>query len=215
MALLSRLPIETGAVRDFSGLLWADLPGATLPRRNGALFPGDAVYEVQRLASVAQWDVPVKAGATVLHLLAFHAAPPVFDGPEDRNGLRNADELRLWQLYLGGRVPGFAPPEGPAVIVGDANNDPAKGDGRHEAIVALITDPRLQDPQPQSAIGGNDTVDWPAPGPGRLRVDYVLPSAGLRVLASGVFWPETGPMAEQAASASRHRLVWVDVDLPD
>ena len=46
-------------------------------------------------------------------------------------------------------------------------------------------------------------------------MDYVLPDAGLRVIDSGVIWPATGePMAETVATASRHRLVWVDIDLP-
>ncbi len=38
-------------------------------------------------------------GGTV-HFLVSHPTPPVFDGPEDRNGARNADEIRLWQEYL-------------------------------------------------------------------------------------------------------------------
>jgi hypothetical protein len=48
-----------------------------------------------------------------------------------------------------------------------------------------------------------------------LRVDYVLPSAGLAVVASGVIWPAAGdPMRAAVEAASRHRLVWVDVALP-
>jgi len=31
MAILSRLPLEAGAVEDYSRFLWADLPGALLP----------------------------------------------------------------------------------------------------------------------------------------------------------------------------------------
>ena len=50
---------------------------------------------------------------------------------------------------------------------------------------------------------------------GGLRLDYVLPSAGLRVDAAGVHWPDpTDPAAAVASVASRHRLVWVDVTLP-
>ena len=53
------------------------------------------------------------------------------------------------------------------------------------------------------------------PGPGNLRVDYVLPSATLAVSGAGVFWPAPGdPAAGVAATASRHRLVWVDIVLP-
>jgi len=91
---------------------------------------------------------------------------------------------------------------------------------------ALLADPRLQDPHPQSpgarAAADSehrgdpalDTVDWD--GPGNLRVDYVLPAAGLEVQAAGVLWPQTGRSdrgidAETVARASRHRLVWVDL----
>jgi hypothetical protein len=53
-------------------------------------------------------------------------------------------------------------------------------------------------------------VDWP--NVGRLRVDYVLPSAGLEVLDSGVFWPAAdAPDHATVSAASRHRLVWVDI----
>ncbi|MHC0052222.1 endonuclease/exonuclease/phosphatase family protein [Actibacterium sp. D379-3] len=229
LALLSRYPIDAGAVRDFSGLLWADLPGATLPQVAGALFPDAAVYGVQRLSSVAHWDVPVRVAGTRLHLLAFHATPPVFDGPEDRNGLRNRDELRLWQLYLDGAL-SVPPPDGPVVVLGDANLDPLDGEGRHAAMAALLADSRLRDPMPHSAGGraagqagvnaahagdpGLDTADWDDAGPGNLRTDYVLPAAGLTIVGAGVVWPEAGaPGADAVTAASRHRLVWVDLRL--
>ena len=61
-----------------------------------------------------------------------------------------------------------------------------------------------------------DTADWRDDGgPGNLRVDYVLPSAGLAITGSGVFWPAPGaPLADAAVEASDHRLVWVDLALP-
>lgn len=219
MALLSRYPLRL--TRDFTGLLWADLPGAVLPRENGHPFPNAALYEVQRLASVGSWDVAVNLGGQDLHLLAFYNTTPVFDGPEDMNGLRNRDELRLWSLYLDGAL-GGAPPAVNFVLVGDANLDPADGEGHREAMRALLADPRLQDPQPRSdggraAKGGVndaqtgdpalDTAEWDDTGPGNLRVDYVLPSADLQVSGAGVVWTDI------AVTASRHRLVWVDINL--
>ncbi len=226
MALLSRLPIEAEGARDLSDLLWRDLPGANLADDSGApiLAPGAAA--VQRLSSTGHWDVPlVLPGGGRLRVLAWHAGPPVFDGPEDRNGRRNADEARLWSLYLGGALGG--PPGGPFALMGDAELDPLDGDGRGEAMAALLADPRLQDPKPrgggadapqeaadlgQRGDPGLDTADWPgeAAGPGNLRVDYVLPSAGLRVLGAGVDWPE----ADRPEGASRHAMVWVDVAVP-
>lgn len=53
---------------------------------------------------------------------------------------------------------------------------------------------------------------------GGRRVDYLLPSAGLEVVGGGVFWPDPGRDPEGAAlaaAASDHRLVWLDLRLPD
>ena len=35
-----------------------------------------------------------------VHFLVSHPTPPVFDGPEDRNGRRNFDEIRFWADYI-------------------------------------------------------------------------------------------------------------------
>ena len=225
MAILSRYPIQVAGARDFSAWLWRDFPGAKLPE--GA----PEGLAVQRLSTTGHWDVPVEVPGGVVHLLAFAATTPVFDGPEDRNGLRNQAEIGFWRDYLDKRLP-MEPPEGRFVILGNANLDPADGSGRRKAIAALLGDHRLQDPLPASAGGrvaatvgqrgdpARDTADWPEPaaaepGPGNLRVDYVLPSADLAVMAAGVFWPEPGaPLAAVALAASRHRLVWVDIRLP-
>lgn len=231
MAILSRLPIAAEAARDFSALPWRALPGAILPRHaDGTPFPSEAAQAAQRLFSTAAWDVPVLLpGGGRLHLLAFHATPPVFDGPEDRNGLRNAGELAFWrQLLDGALVDGLnlAPPPDPFVLLGNANNDPLRGEGRNDAIRALLVHPALQDPAPESAGGAaagrpRATVDWAAEVPdGNLRVDYVLPSATLHVAASGVLWPPPGPEADallgsDGRAASRHRIVWVDLALPE
>lgn len=225
MAILSRYPADAGRAVDFSELLWADLPGARLPQTDGALFPDAALYSVQRLASVGQWAVPFQlTNDRHVTVLAFHATTPVFDGPEDRNGLRNADELRLWQLYLDGALPDHPAPTN-AVIAGVANVDPEDGEGLRGEIRALLAHPRLSDPQPNSAGStaaaaagqagrpGTDTVDWPEPSPGNLRVSYVLPEATFTVLGAGVIWPAPDdPFAETVQAASRHRLVWVDLE---
>jgi len=207
MALLSRFPIQTEGARDFSQFLWRDLPDAQLP-----IWPAGQsdAFADQRLSSVAHWDVPITlpSGLT-LNILAYHATTPAFDGPEDRNGLRNQDETLFWLRYLEGSL-STRPPSAPFVILGDANLDPVDGDGRKQAIRTLLNSPWLQDPEPRSARaaaasksqgGVNtaqrgdpalDTADWPdAKGPGNLRVDYVLPSRGLAVLDAGVAWPVT------------------------
>jgi hypothetical protein len=218
MAILSRYPIDTSAVQDMTTLLWRDLPGAALPPD---LSPQAA--RLQRLSTTGHWAVPVTLPAGPFTVLAWHASPPVFDGPEDRNGRRNHDETALWRQYLDGALP-FAPPSGPFILLGDANLDPVDGEGRSAALLALLADPRLQDPAPRGASthvdprhkgdAATDTALFPD-GPGGLRVDYVLPSRDLAVTASGVIWPAPDdPFAATVAAASRHRLVWVDIALP-
>ncbi|WP_170334581.1 endonuclease/exonuclease/phosphatase family protein [Ruegeria arenilitoris] len=211
LAVLSRYPIQLEGVQDFTNLLWRDLPGAQLPVTDDGPFPSEEAYNIQRLSAVAHWIVPVDTPIGVLDLMTFHAAPPVFDGPEDRNGLRNRDEIRLWSSVLEGEI--GRRPDGPFVIAGDANLDPERGEGRREAIRALLSDPRLQDPRPTDVSGALTTVEWKAVG--EMRVDYVLPSADLQVTGSGVFWPAPDtPLRTTAEQASRHRLVWVDVTSP-
>jgi hypothetical protein len=217
MAILSRLPIDTAAARDFSALLWRDLPGSLIA-------PDDPALAVQRLSTTGHWDVPlVLPDGGRLHLLAWHATPPVFDGPEDRNGRRNHDEARFWGLLLAGALPMPAPPA-PFVLLGDANLDPADGEGQRAAITALLADPAVQDLRPRGSHGRSeaahhgdaalDTADY-GPPLGGLRVEHVLPSADLKVAASGVLWPpDSDPLAAALAAASRHRPVWVDIALP-
>ena len=141
MAVLSRLPVDAGAARDFSAVLWRDLPGALLPE---GMDP--ALQAVQRLATTGFWDVPVVTEAGPLHLLAWHATPPVFDGPEDRNGRRNHDEATFWRLLLDGALP-MSPPGGPFVLLGDGNLDPADGDGLREGIHGLAGPSRAAGPR--------------------------------------------------------------------
>lgn len=230
MAILSRVPVDPSASRDFSGFAWADLPGALL---TGDM-PPEGARSDQRLSSVGHWDVALTLPeGRAIRLWAWHATPPVFDGPDDRNGRRNHDEAAFWLAYLDGRLP-EKPVDAPFVLLGDANLDPLDGDGRPDALLGLLAHPRVVDPMPRSRGGPHaarrdgganqshagdptlDTADWrDGPGdPGNLRVDYILPSTDWRVLASGVWWPEDGEAAATAATASRHRLVWVDVELP-
>lgn len=218
MALLSRYPIDVDRVRDFTTFLWRDLPGNLMPPTE----PGAAL--IQRLSSTGHWDVPILLPkGQKLHILAFAATPPVFDGPEDRNGRRNHDEAAFWLAYLAGKLPD-PPPDGPLIVLGNSNLDPVDGEGRSGALMALLSHIRLQDPRPKGTsgrIGKNDRGD-PAldtaffdTGAGGLRVDIVLPSRDLKITASGVLWPpESDPLAATLSLASRHRPVWIDVELP-
>lgn len=215
MAILSRLPLDPAGARDHSAFLWRDLPGALLP-------PGDpGLTEIQRLATTGFWDVPVLTQAGPVHLLAWHATPPVFDGPEDRNGKRNHDEAAFWRHYLDGALP-MPPPDAPFVLLGDGNLDPADGDGLREGIAALLSHPALHDPRPKGAHNRREPAHQGDPALdtvlyddlGGLRLDYVLPAASLTVTAAGVLWPAPDdPLAPDLAAASRHFPVWVDLDL--
>ena len=185
------------------------MPGALLPEVNGAPFPSADAQAIQRLSTTGHWIVPIIGPNGPFDVLTFHASPPVFDGPEDRNGKRNHDEIMLWLNVLAGEV-GIAP-AGPFVIAGDANLDPVDGSGIKAAIEALLGAPALQDVAPTGHFG-TDTADWDDPVPGDLRVDYVLPSIHWQVMDSGVLWPAPDdPMAGTVATASRHHLVWVDL----
>ena len=241
MALLSRFPIDALAARQFSLLKWADLPDAVLPMNaeGGAYLPEIVVAEL-RLSSKSHWDVPVVfPNGQRLNILASHPTPPVFDGPENLNGLRNDAEIGFWVSYLDGAE--FADNTGREatfsatdfVLLGDLNNDPNDGEGRKGSIHALLTHPLVSDPMQASKgaemaarrYGGandthagnpvNDTVEWDA-DIGNMRVDYALPSSSLTVTDSGVFWPAPdapdGHMIDEGRDgASNHRMVWVDL----
>jgi endonuclease/exonuclease/phosphatase family metal-dependent hydrolase len=236
-AILSRWPIRSEQVRSFANLPWAQMPGHLMP-------PGDPaeVAAARRLSSKSHLDVPIDVDGTVLHVLAHHPTPPVFDGPEDRNGRRNHDEIRLWADYLhepdaqwivddaGGR--GGLARDASFVVMGDHNADPSDGDSFPHAIAQLLDHPRIDasaTPASDGAIesariqaGANaaqqgdpahDTADFDDRGAGNLRVDYVLPARGLQIAGAGVYWPVTDDPHARLLRASDHRAVWLDVVL--
>jgi hypothetical protein len=216
MAVLSRYPIDLGAVRTFQQFRWADMPGNLMPTD----FYSPAEQRVLRLSSKSHWDVPIEVGRETVHLLASHPTPPTFDGPEDRNGRRNHDEIRFWADYVsGGRDASYVYDDdgrrgglergASFVIAGDQNADPLDGDSVDAAIDQLLEHRAIHDPRPTSVGGPEaaarqggantshesdpryDTADFnDNPAPGNLRADYVLPSRrGLTVRDAGVFWP--------------------------
>ena len=79
MALLSRVPIDTGGVADFTDLLWRDLPGTQLPKLNGRPFPSEDALAIQRLASAGFWIVPVlpEGGGPSRYWQAPQQRPPL------------------------------------------------------------------------------------------------------------------------------------------
>lgn len=222
MAVYSKYPIDFDAIRTFQTFLWKDMPGALLPDDPATAAPADWFTEdelnVVRLSSKSHWDVPIDIGKKTVHFLVSHPTPPVFDGPEDRNGTRNFDEIRFWADYVspgksgyiyddedgfGGLKPGEL-----FVIAGDQNSDPLDGDSIPGAIQQLIDHPLVNTkvtPTSDGAVeqaalqgGANDahlsdpkfdTADFSDSAPGNLRADYVLPRKNLQISDAGVFWP--------------------------
>ena len=242
MVVLSKHEVVHDEARTFRKFLWKDMPGARLPvRHDGTPFYGDEAWNVLRLSSKSHWDVPVRIDGKVVHFLVCHPTPPVFDGPEDRNGVRNADEIRLWADYIAGAgymrddagLLGGLPDDARFVIAGDLNADPVDGDSVPGAIRQLLHHPLIDATVTPRSDGGPiaaadqgransrhvgdprfDTADFNDKAPGNLRVDYLLPSANLKVLNAGVYWPAPGEPGAALIDASDHRLVWIDVALP-
>jgi hypothetical protein len=172
--------------------------------------------------------------------------PPQFPAGVDFNGRRNFDEIRFWADYVSGPVRssyiyddegdrGGLAPGAQFVIAGDQNSDPYDGDSIPGAVQQLLDSPQVNTKVTPSSLGAVqqaelqdaandthvsdpafDTADFADTTPGNLRADYVLPSKGLRIIDSAVFWPlNTDPLFGLVGTypfpSSDHRLVWVDV----
>ncbi len=226
MAVYSQHPILYSEIRTFQNFLWKDMPGARLPNDPATPAPADwyspAELAVFRLSSKSHWDVPIRVAGDTIHFLVSHPTPPVFDGPEDRNGTRNFDEIRLWADYItpgpssfylyddAGKRGGLAP-YSRFVIAGDQNSDPVDGDSIPGSIQQLLDHPLVNTKETPSSTGAVeaallqggantthrgdpkfDTADFADTAPGNLRADYVLPRKNLQILDSAVFWPVQG-----------------------
>jgi endonuclease/exonuclease/phosphatase family metal-dependent hydrolase len=242
MLVLSRYPIDATALRSFRNFRWQDMPGALRPpgAQGEGWFDDDAVWQQLRLSSKSHWDLPIDTPLGRLHLLTMHPTPPVFDGPEDRHGRRNHDEIRLFADYIDakrarylvddrGRRGGIEA-DASFVVLGDLNADPVDGESASGAIQQLLQHPRINaqfvprsagalaksaaDGAPNAAHRGDpatDTGDFLEPGSGNLRIDYVLPSTEFEVVDGGVFWPAPDSPDAELASASDHHMVWLDL----
>jgi endonuclease/exonuclease/phosphatase family metal-dependent hydrolase len=245
MVVLSRFPIDRDTARTFRQFLWKDLPSAAVPvdPHSGEPWYSPAAWDILPLSSKSHWDVPVIIDGRQLHLLAAHPTPPAFDGPEDRNGHRNHDEIRLWAEYIstGDKqwlrddqgVTGGLPSGQSFVILGDLNADPVDGDSHNAAIRQLLRHPRVSTdftPESRGAVAAAtaqgqknlrhtgsaryDTGDFSDRVVGNLRIDYVLPSSDLTIKQGAVFWPAPGEKDADIARCSDHHLVWLDLEWP-
>lgn len=215
MVVYSKYPIDTDRVRTFQDFRWSDMPGNRIPTD----FYSAEERRALRLSSKSHWDLPITIGRKRVHFLVSHPTPPTFDGPEDRNGRRNADEIRFWADYIsGGRDARYVyDDEGGRgglgrgesfVIAGDQNADPKDGDSTDNAIHQLLDHRRTNTSKTPTSSGAveaskqqggindehvgdpsQDTADFSEP-PGNIRADYVLPSRDLPIRDARVFWPE-------------------------
>jgi hypothetical protein len=228
MVVYSMYPIDYGGIRTFQFFLWKDMPGALLP--DDPAFPGPADWYstaelgVFRLSSKSHWDLPIDVDGTTVHFLVSHPTPPVFDGPEDRNGTRNHDEIRFWADYIHPGRSGYVYDDDGVygglshndhfVIAGDQNSDPLDGDSIPGAIQQLLNHPKVNSKMTPTSLGAVeqaalqggandthlsdpafDTADFSDTAPGNLRADYVLPRKNMKIVDSGVFWPvSTDPL---------------------
>lgn len=195
--------------------------------------------------------IPV-AGTTsseTLHILASHPTPPIFDGAAKRNYKRNRDEIQFWINYIAGtsvaddgNSSSSLPDNAHFIIAGDLNADPDVGDGHLATIKALLNHARVNTAATTGSMrptsrGGQEYLSSSectrnckrADGNtitsvSGLRLDHVIPSATLKVVGSGVFWPaanESGKhlvydktLGASKGVSSDHRLVWVDLYIP-
>ena len=233
MVLLSKYPIDKQGVRTFQHFKWHAMPEhLNTLKADGSPWYSKEAWQQFPLSSKAHWDIPVQVNGQVIHILASHPTPPVFDGPENRNGNRNHDEIRFWSDYLTpdaagyiyddkGQFGGLATDK-TFIVLGDLNaSAEGEGDAIPAGIQGLVAHPRVNaavipqsvggaEHSPDRAYGATHTAVW------RMRADYVLPAKKqLQVKGSGVFWPQQTEadfrlIAARGAS-SDHRLVWMSL----
>ena len=232
MALLSKLPIDTGNIRTFQKFLWKDMPDNVMPTD----YYDEAEQDIFRLSSKSHWDVPVEVDGETIHLLCSHPTPPTFDDGDadvdaslvDWNGKRNHDEIRFWTdyvtpgqdayIYDDNHTYGGLGADTRFVILGDQNADPDEGDSYQNAIVQLLDNALIDtslipvsDGAVDYGIDSDDTASW------GMRADYNLPSAfGFTPEQGEVFWPthtDDRYYLVEADGSSDHRLVWMDLTL--
>lgn len=246
-AVLSNFALNVNEIRTFQTFLWKDFEGALLPDNAATDSPSDyysaAALEVFRLSSKTHADIPIQVGEQTLHFLVSHPTPPAFDGPEDRNGRRNHDEVVFWARYIDGAAwvyddagnTGGLESGSSFVIAGDLNSDPLDPAENLHPVAQLLGHDRVNGTLAPASEGARrasltqgginaqhrgdpafDTADFSDNSVGNLRIDYVLPSSDLTVVAAGVFWPTAGQpgfewIGDFPFASSDHRAVWVDL----
>lgn len=173
-----------------------------------------------RLSSKTHVDVPISIGGETIHTLLAHPTPPTFDGPENFNGKRNHDEVRLLADYVAGAEylvdddgrQGGLSEDASYVLLGDMNASLAGDENRNAAETFFIENEDFNTRWLPTSPGGAVARSPYITAEFGLKVDYVLPSPDLLVHNSAVVWPVTQSnrrgLSEAVRTASDHRLVW-------
>ncbi|MBB1503898.1 endonuclease/exonuclease/phosphatase family protein [Pseudoalteromonas sp. SG41-1] len=232
MAVLSRYPIDFDKIRTLQTFKYKDMPNAKMPidPTTGENWYNNEEWQALRLSSKSFWDIPVTVKGKTLHVIASHPTPPVFDGAEDRNGLRNHDEVRLIKDYIASAdylyddhgVKGGLAEKSRFIIVGDLNAAPEGDKKRPDTTDQLLKNSLINSQFTPTSKGAKTTYSekyaaaytayWQA------RADYVLPSTyGIEVHDGGVFWPtkssELYRLIKDRNASSDHRMVWLDISI--
>lgn len=166
MVVLSRFSIAIDEIEEKYDLrmkVWGSLEDSNMPSE----YYTPQARQHLRLSSKTHVDLPIRIDGKYVRLFISHPTPPVFDGPEDRNGLRNRDEIWLWEKYIhkgtfnpltawsfsGDRDADerFYSWLSNFIVIGDLNADPNDGESRRDALLPLFNPQNgLQDPKPRS-----------------------------------------------------------------
>ncbi len=239
-SILSKYPIVKEEIRTFQYFLWKDMPQPLLPFHEDATpFFSQEVLDIFRLSSKNHVDIPIQINNKIIHVIAAHPTPPIFDGAEYLNRKRNHDEIRLIADYIADEnndylyddkgKKGGIDKNSSFIVFGDLNADPNDGNSYPGAIEQLLTHPKInrevalgkKTPASRGAI--TQVQRYPCNGKRQyhtyvfgLRLDYVLPSTDLSVKASGVYWLDLLDRLNYLTygkEGSDHRLVWLDIQL--
>ncbi len=150
-----------------------------MPVKNGESYYSSDLWKSLLLSPTGLWQHDFGN----FQLLSAYAQAPAFDGEEQRNVLRNAAEIRWWNAYISGKIFFDDASKGqqlakPFILMGTLNLDPKHGKGNHQAILDLLSNPKIRTiPFHEEA-----TVDRNEQGLGFLRVDYILPSCHFEIV---------------------------------
>ncbi|PSU24285.1 succinyl-CoA synthetase subunit alpha [Photobacterium kishitanii] len=199
--------------------------------------------------------IPTPSGNKTINVLLAHPTPSGFDTVTYNNRYRNSDENAFWSYYINGEPllyddsgtkGGFSGEH--FVVMGDLNADNVVGtqiNAPFDGIIQLLANEKVnqtvaqvgQPFTPQSSGGlesKNPANNWNPVHPNPeirtsvfgSRADYVLPSASLNVIQSGIYWPAVGEEGrllfndarigmngDSKEVSSDHRFVWSTVSV--